>query len=1469
FDAEARGTVRGSGVGIVVLKRLADALAQGDTIRAIIRGSAVNNDGSGKAGYTAPSVAGQDEVITMALAAAGVDPATIDYVEAHGTGTVLGDPIEVQALARAFRRGGPRERSCALGSVKTNLGHLDTAAGVTGLIKATLALQHGLLPPSLGFSQPNPHIDFAAGPFHVQTELADWPRGASPRRAGVSSFGIGGTNAHAVLEEPPAALAAESTLPWHLFVLSARTPAALATKQAELADHFSHHPEIHAADASYTLQLGRRAFPSRCIVVGRDTVDAAAMLRGGAPERLVSRTAPETAPPVVFLFPGQGSQRPGMGAGLYRAEPVFRREIDRCCEILLSDLGFDLRELLLAPAGSEEAARRLAATEVTQPALFVIEHALAQLWMEWGCRPQALIGHSIGEYVAACLAGVFSLEDALRLVVARGRLVGSLPPGAMLAVSLPEPDAARRAEEHGLAVAAVNAPGSIVLSGPFSVVEQLAGRLAAEGIEHRPLRTSHAFHSAALEPILDSFREEVARRELRPPLLPWISNLSGTWIRPEEATDPGYWARHLRETVRFAAGVEELSRVPGRVYLEVGPGRALSSLVRRRLGRSEEGTVVTSLPQTGEPEDDVRQICEALGLLWLAGVEIDWPAIHAAEKRRRVPLPTYPFERRRYWVEPRLAPQAAPPAQTAGRPDSDGGFYIPLWRQSPVPPLSTVGAGSRPWLLVQDHHGIGEALQQRLRIARVPTVLVTVGGTFRELGRNGFEIDLGDAENWVRLLETLSAREELPETVVHLAGIEGNGDSLGAEQAHVLAFDSLLYLAQALGSLARPEPLLLSMVTTHLQAVTGEERIVPEKAPLLGAFTMLAHKYPNLRCRTVDLPPVAGSGSAEALGSLLWTELGSNHSETVVAYRGGRRWVRHFEPLPEVAAAPSRLREGGVYLITGGEGRIGLALAERLARRVSARLALVDRSVDAARLREIEAAGGETLLLQADIADPQQTRRAVTEVREHWGHIDGVVHAAGTRLNDLEHLETGQRADAAFAPKLAGARNLAAALADDPPDFLLLCSSLSDSAGAGPANDATTAFFDAYAQAGGLSPRTFTLSVSWDGWLEGADTFDRLLSTAVTSPQVVVSVRTPDPLPASSAHRTGERPQQQAERPARGHEVHPRSDNAVYSEPTSGPEALLASLWAQMLGFDRIGAHDNFFDLGGDSLLALRLMTQIDHVFGVKLPISALLEAPTVERLAALLHRREDPTRRSPLVRLHPGGAGRPLFVLPPVGGDVFAYVDLAHRLGADRSVYGLQTVIPSNPVGQNGQQPTMEELGVQYLTAVREVQAEGPWLLAGWSVGAVVAYEMAQQIERSGGTVALLAMLDPFAPPGGRSEGSKDSILLKAFAAMGELMGLQVGPELIRLVQETVAGLDMDTGFDRMAELAQAEGMLPMDVDPSWMRERFNLYSRNMMAMESYLPLPYGGPVTLFRAGASLAPGATDLTLGWGALAH
>jgi amino acid adenylation domain-containing protein len=769
FDAAARGTVTGNGVGVVVLRRLAGALAAGDAVRAVIRGSAVNNDGSRKAGFTAPSVDGQARVIRRAQQAAGVSPETITYVEAHGTGTELGDPIEVAGLEQAFRAGTERAGFCALGSVKTNIGHLDAAAGVAGLIKTVLALEHELLPPSLHFSRPNPRIELAGSPFYVNAALAPWARGAAPRRAGVSAFGIGGTNAHLVLEEAPAPVPPAPSRGVALLVLSARSAAALDAATASLAAHLERRRGDLAelADVAWTLQVGRRRFRHRRVLVAAGGDDVVAALRGPG-ERLLTRAEAAGARRVAFLFPGQGAQHPGMAAAIYESEPRFRAELDRCAELLAPRLGIDLRGLLWPRQGAAEAARRLGQTAFAQPALFAVEYALAQLWMSWGIAPQAMIGHSIGEYVAACLAGVFSLADALRLVAERGKMMQEMPPGSMLAAALGETEArallaeatedaedegggvegagagmlgawgsgaqddagsrdpeagesgkpcarepedlgeevasgeARRARDPrepgaggeavgiggielaainslridgtelaainslrigGTELAAINSPAATVFSGGAAAIERLRVRLVERGVEHRLLRTSHAFHSAAMEPVVPRFAALLRQVTLAPPRLPFVSNLTGTWITDAEATAPDYWARHLRRPVRFAAGLTALAADPDLAWLEVGPGRTLSTLARQQAARPV--AVVPSLapPAEREGDADLAALFGALGRLWLLGAEVDWRAVSGHERRRRVPLPGYPFERQRYWVEARRPQEGAAPVQ--------------------------------------------------------------------------------------------------------------------------------------------------------------------------------------------------------------------------------------------------------------------------------------------------------------------------------------------------------------------------------------------------------------------------------------------------------------------------------------------------------------------------------------------------------------------------------------------------------------------------------------------------------------------------------------------------------------------------------------------------------------------------------------------------------------------------------------
>lgn len=650
FDVQAGGVVPGNGVTLVVLKRLEDAVADGDRIFAVIKGAALNNDGSQKAGFGAPGIEGQSEVIALAQDLAGFDPDSISYVEAHGTATPIGDPIEVTSLTKAFRRKTQRKQFCAIGSVKTNIGHLDAAAGTAGLIKAALSLYHRQIPPSLHFTTPNPKLDLENSPFFVNAALRTWetPPGV-PRRAGLSSFGIGGTNCHMVLEEAPSLPAPSPAREDQILVLSAKTPEALAQASQELAAHLRSHPEDRLADVAYTLQVGRAEFAHRRAIVANSVEEAAQQLAQEDPQRSATAQTPGHPPRVVFMFPGQGAQYVGMGAEIYRREPVFAEVIDQGAAILQPLLGLDLRRILFAPEPERAAAdAQLRQTRLTQPALFLTEYAFAKLWMSWGVQPDAMIGHSVGEYVAACLAGVFSMETALRLVAKRAELVQAQAPGTMLAVRLPEAEVLPLLPPE-LSIAAINAPGSCVASGPEESIAALETLLAERKVAHKRLATSHAFHSGMMDPVIEPFTAVLRATQLAVPGLPYVSNVTAQWVTAEEATSPAYWAGHVRQAVRFSDGLALLLAEPHTLLVECGPSQTLAQLARQHPARKSGQTIITSLgPPNGSESEQLRL---ALGRAWLAGARIDWKAFQGAPLPRRVTLPTYAFQRRRFWPD--------------------------------------------------------------------------------------------------------------------------------------------------------------------------------------------------------------------------------------------------------------------------------------------------------------------------------------------------------------------------------------------------------------------------------------------------------------------------------------------------------------------------------------------------------------------------------------------------------------------------------------------------------------------------------------------------------------------------------------------------------------------------------------------------------------------------------------------------
>jgi acyl transferase domain-containing protein/thioesterase domain-containing protein/acyl carrier protein len=1102
FDADSSGTVFSSGAGIVVLRRLEDALADRDTIQAVILGSAINNDGARKVGYLAPSVDGQTEVIAEALGVAGVVPSDISYVETHGTGTRVGDPIEVKALTQAFRERPQNKAYCAIGSLKTNIGHLDTAAGVAGLIKTVLALRHRQIPPSLHFRKPNPLIDFKNSPFYVNTGLTEWKAGRGPRRAGVTSLGIGGTNAHVVLEEaPPVEEHAGATKPYQLLVLSAKTTSALEKASWDLSAYMRKRPDLSLQDAAYTCQLGRQPLVHRRTVVASTIEEAGKLLTKPEASRVFTGQAPASAPGVVFMFSGQGSQYVNMGRELYETEAAFRAQLDYCVERLVPDLGFDLRTLFFpTEPNSAAAAEKLSHTGFTQPALFSIEYAIARWWMAHGIPPSTMIGHSIGEYVAACLAGVFSLEDGLHLSAIRGRLMGEMPSGSMLSVAAAADTLSLPTE---LALAAINGPEQCVVSGTSEAIQKFAQELEKRTVPCRLLHTSHAFHSAMMDPMLESFHAHLAGVSLCAPKIPYLSNVTGTWITAAEATDPGYWTKHLRNSVCFSQGLCELFGDPARVFLEVGPGQALASLTRQHPGKPKSSKVLSSMRHPQEPISDEVFLLNTVGQLWIAGLSIDWNALHAGEEPHRVPLPTYPFERKRYWIEPGgkvVASQGAEAPPSAEASQSEKWFHRRVWKRSPAEKAAPPDDGC--WLVFLDEAGLAAEVAKQLKAAGHEVVQVAAGAKYKRTGTGSYVIRPGVRDDYDQLLTDVVKCEHLPARILHLWPITGAA-SRSLDQTLDLSFYSLLFLAQAWGDQDLGAVEIVS-VSNGLQSVAGENIVEPVRATLLGPVRVIPKELPGAFCRSIDLD--RNIQDLRKAANDVIAECSLRSADSCVAYRQSDRWVETFESTSlRTQTSRARPREKGVFLIIGGLGGIGLVVAEHLARTVHARLVLVGRTPlppasewqavlgkpngangerqKITKLREIESLGAEVLTISADVADSKQIEDALRIARQRFGDIHGVIHAAGLIEDGPLQIKTRESAARVMAPKVQGTLVLQQALGDSKPDFFLLFSSISSLEPPPGQVDyaAANAFLDAFALSQAGQPVT---AVNWGVWAD-------------------------------------------------------------------------------------------------------------------------------------------------------------------------------------------------------------------------------------------------------------------------------------------------------------------------------------------------------------------------------------------------
>lgn len=1117
FDAEARGTVFGSGVGVVVLKRLQDAIDAGDTIFAVIKATAVNNDGSEKVSYLAPSVKGQAAAITEALGMADVEPDTIGFVECHGTGTPMGDPVEVAALSEAFGLVGARAQYCALGSVKANIGHLDTAAGVAALIKAAQIVRYGEIPPMVNFSSHMSAIKWAQTPFYVPDSLRSWASPELPRRACVNSLGVGGTNAHVVLEQAPEVPLGQGARDCQLVVISARNERTLESARLQLVNYLEKHRERLQdreafADVTYTLGVGRKSFSHRAYIVAQNVDDAILQLQDLKLGQVSTKTTKSMPPKLVFMFAGGGSQYPGMGRDLYQTERVYRESVDLCLNLLDRHIDFDLRELLFPDSDRHD----WAANEMRRPSrsvvsLFVTQYSLSQLFQSWGIAPEALVGHSLGENTAACLAGVFSLSEALGLVALRGKLfekVEAITEGGMLSVQLPLREL-QPLLSHELDIAAHNGEEMVVVSGPDAALSRLEATLNTYDHEHQRVRIRVAAHSRYLEPVLEEFRMYTHRMQLNVPAIPIMSNVTGEWLTDAQATDPDYWVRHLRQTVLFSQGIANVLATGPCSLVEVGPGRAMSSLTRASTLFGSGHQVVQSMRTDSDPSSDVASILLATGQLWQNNVNIKWPLFYDEQTRKRTPLPTYPFERERYWIDPPARGKGGASLERSETPED--WLHQPVWN---VAPRNADNVLSGVLLLVGTHPLVDALAALLADLDGVRCLRVDHDIEYQAKSNGDFSLDILQQQHWTALFSDLAARGQLPNNIVYCASLNVRCESVKPAQALFengmdLCFSGLLLMLQA-GLLHDAElALRLFAVTDTAVALPGDDDAQPLGALVTGPVAVVAKEASGIHARHIDVQRIHPNRT-QGIAATVVEELRSERPNGVtIAIRRGISYERGWSKFPGRASttisSPANLVSANArtVLITGGMGGIGLEAAAVLAAQGPVNLILLGRSDFPARrewpalarqrgapaekaqyLLGLEEKGAHIEVCTGDVTSLADMRQVESNIRARFGVVDFVIHGAGSIDDDLLLLKTPEASARVIAPKVLGLLHLLDVFKAHPITDIWLFSSSSSFAGLKGQIDyvSANAVLDAVALSGLNETGTQITAINWPAW---------------------------------------------------------------------------------------------------------------------------------------------------------------------------------------------------------------------------------------------------------------------------------------------------------------------------------------------------------------------------------------------------
>jgi iturin family lipopeptide synthetase A len=1279
FDAKANGAVKGEGVGVVILKRYDKALKDNDFIHAVIKGSAINNDGFSKVGFTAPSAKGQAQVIQKALNAARIKPHQISYVETHGTGTKLGDPIEVQALTEVFRNTG--KQSIALGSVKTNIGHLDAAAGVASLIKVILMLKHKVIPRTLHFDTPNPDLKLEESPFYVSRTIEPWQIGERARIAGISSFGIGGTNAHVIIQEAENnnPVQEDSARP-ELIQISAKSRKKLETICANLVQHLlDTQNEISLSSLSYTLSVGRKDFPFRKSFLAATITDVVKGLTDHEVNEIKRCDDKDFCRDLVFVIPGQGSQYVNMGRDLYESNELFRTHARQCFDILKRPHGLELDKIMYPGPEHDADAKTIHETFYAQLAIFVSSYSLAKTLIAFDVKPSMLLGHGIGEYVCACLAGVIDIESALNIVHERARLMQDAPRRVVFSVGCSAEVVSSKLSTD-VDLAAINGPEHCVISGSDDAVKKVVQDLEKNSIQCSQLYTSHAYHSSLIDEVKEQFISHLRQFEYKKPQVPVISNITGNIVEEYSAD---YFAKHLASIVDFDAGVNALIRLNKHSFLEVGAGEGLTALLK---SNSKVIVAVSAMRHPRNTVNDNAFLSANLGTLWTHGAKINWERVYSGQQRARIPLPGYPFERDRFPLQQelvetlkRLAKGVLPAADKSPNTEAVDWFYIPKWTPSiTMGHVTGKSAGLEGTVVVFGNKGpmIGNLLA-RLGDDGAHCILVEAGNAFSTMSSDHYVIDAGEPDDYSAVIDHVIDGRQAPLTLIHSFSL-GKVSQATNEQLKY-GYLSLAYLAKAIGKQVSAGSIRLIVLSDKTVAVNDDEVIDPLKASLIGVVKIIPVEYKNVGCTILDVDPVEGSG--DSFYGLLKEQILSVGNDVVVACRGKLQWVPSIrKAVPSPAARTIVIRTSGCYVITGGFGGMGFTIARDLVTRDRANVALIVRpgfpkredwdqyvrthpSDETSRrinaVHELDRFGSKVGVFPVDITDENALRLILSDITHEFGPINGLIWGAGViDYGGVIQRRSDEELVSYLPSKIDGLRMFEKLIDFNAVDFVALFSSMGNvfykSKFGQVAYCVANEFLEGFAQYGTLRYRSRIFTINWNDWRDVGMSVKAIMKAKKTANLAEVNTLLSDALSpdeGASVFRMSllsslrviyiskfdlleqvEKMINNSKTSSNGALQKPilknykRPDLSVpYASPENEIEKRLAGIVAMQFGLDMVGINDDFFELGGDSLKAIAIINRLEDELAIRLTLEEFFTHPTLRELASVVSTKASP----------------------------------------------------------------------------------------------------------------------------------------------------------------------------------------------------------------------------------------------------